>query len=187
MKIQCEKCGRQYEVEESYIGRDVECECGHKWQLPKNEAKHPQTEKAKTTVNDTKVFVGHAGAGKMKIQCEKCGRQYEVEESYTGRYVECECGHKWQLPKNEAKHPQFVRPGIAICIDMIGLVIIILGIIDFVLGIAICIDEGKNLLLPVLCIFVSIFVIISGVFIGGFGAALNYLAEIAYNTRKNKN
>ncbi|MBO4519891.1 MAG: hypothetical protein J5787_01655 [Alphaproteobacteria bacterium] len=36
MNIQCEKCGRQYEVEESYIGQDVECECGHKWQVTNN-------------------------------------------------------------------------------------------------------------------------------------------------------
>ena len=44
MKIQCEKCGRQYEVEESYIGQDVECECGHKWQI-QAEPPRPETKK----------------------------------------------------------------------------------------------------------------------------------------------
>ena len=40
----------------------------------------------------------------MKIQCEKCGQQYDVEESCIGREVECECGHKWQ-----ARSPEVIK------------------------------------------------------------------------------
>ena len=47
----------------------------------------------------------------MKIQCEKCGRQYEVEESYIGQNVECECGYKWQVmqPKKQPARKQIKR------------------------------------------------------------------------------
>ena len=85
MKIQCEKCGRQYEVEESYIGQDVECECGHKWQAE---------------IEDQKKYV-NAGIPKkitsddwLKLKkCPKCKQIYRVDfRRNTGCYFHCQCG-----------------------------------------------------------------------------------------------
>ena len=47
MKIQCAKCGREYEVEESFIGQTVECECGEKWEITAPTEPRPEPEKTK--------------------------------------------------------------------------------------------------------------------------------------------
>ena len=47
MKIQCAKCGREYEVEESFIGQNVECECGEKWEITAPTEPRPEPEKTK--------------------------------------------------------------------------------------------------------------------------------------------
>lgn len=142
----------------------------------------------------------------MKIQCEQCGREYEVEESANGEIVECECGYKWRLPEKEVKKPAvpkpptakeppragapqppeaeketFVAPKIVNWICGIGTVTATLGVCGFVLGIVItCLDGSKNLSFA----FLSIPAVVSGIFIIGFGTALEYLARIALNTRE---
>ena len=135
----------------------------------------------------------------MKIQCEQCGREYEVEESANGEIVECECGYKWRLPEKEVKKPAvpkpptakeppragapqqpeaeketFVAPKIVNWICGIGTVTATLGALGFVLGI---VDRH-----PIT--FLSIPAVVSGIFIIGFGTALEYLARIALNTRE---
>lgn len=40
----------------------------------------------------------------MKIQCEKCGREYEIEENFIGQKVQCECGYKWQIENQIASN-----------------------------------------------------------------------------------
>ena len=142
----------------------------------------------------------------MKIRCEQCGREYEVAELANGVIVECECGYKWRLPEKQVKKPSvsklpttkeplrtgppqlpeaeketFVAPKIVNWICGIGMVTAILGVFGFVSGIVItCIDGPRNLSFA----FLSIPVVISGIFIIGFGMALEYLARIALNTRE---
>ena len=69
MKIHCPACNAEYEVEESAVGRRVQCECGHKWEI------QPE---------------------KMKTQCPKCKIIFETEEKAVGQWVKCpECGGEW--------------------------------------------------------------------------------------------
>jgi DNA-directed RNA polymerase subunit RPC12/RpoP len=36
MIVYCPQCGEKYDIEETLIGRKVECECGHKWIVSDN-------------------------------------------------------------------------------------------------------------------------------------------------------
>lgn len=37
----------------------------------------------------------------MKIQCPKCSREYDLDDSFIGRKVKCDCGEKWYLPPQD--------------------------------------------------------------------------------------
>lgn len=42
MNVFCPKCGQEYEIEESFIGQNVECQkCGEKWTISKPDAPKP--------------------------------------------------------------------------------------------------------------------------------------------------
>jgi len=117
----------------------------------------------------------------MNIKCAKCGQSYEVGAECFGKTVECQCGAKISVPKPTTATEKFVAPKIAKWIYEAGKVLVAAGIVFTIFGIVgVCADGAKKLIYPVVFIGGAIF----GVFVMGCGKALEYLAEIAFNTRK---
>ena len=118
----------------------------------------------------------------MNIKCAKCGQIYEVGSECFGKTVECQCGAKISVPKLKIGAPeQFVVPKIAKWFYEIGKLVVALGIVMTVFAIiGVCADGAKKLVyLPL-----TASAIIPGVLMMGGGKALEYLAEIAFNTRR---
>ena len=147
----------------------------------------------------------------MNIRCEKCGQVYEVGPEYAGQRVECQCGAKMIVPAKKADREMDVKfkiggqtyrpddieravrkskngtaeafrvPKIAKWIYGTGQIMVAAGIVFTIFGIiAVCADGARKLFYPI----TFIAVMLSGIFVMGTGKALEYLAEIAYNTRQ---
>ena len=147
----------------------------------------------------------------MNIKCKKCGLVYDLGPEYGGKKVQCQCGAEMIVPeiktpsslnvkfKNDGRsYPPraseksvsktvdgnadvFTVPKIAKWTYEIGKVVVALGIVFTIFGIiGVCADGAKNFPVLVTILVGTIF----GVLLMGFGKALDYLAEIAFNTRK---
>lgn len=115
----------------------------------------------------------------MNVRCEKCGQTYDADPELAEKTVQCQCGENIFVP--EIKKEPFVVPKAAKWIYEIGKVIVALGIIFTIFGIiAVCADGAQKLFYPIICAIGTI----GGVFMMGTGKTLEYLAEIAFNTRK---
>ena len=114
----------------------------------------------------------------MIIKCDKCGRNYEVGKGCVDETIECQCGAKIVVSLPE----EFAVPAIAKWIYGIGQVIVAFGF-----GFTACfvvrgLYESKGWFYTAV---LSGSVSLGGLIIMGFGKALEYLAEIAFNTRTN--
>jgi len=57
MKIHCPACNAEYEVEESAVGRRVQCECGHKWEIQPDTQKTNEIQVISAIWNSTREII----------------------------------------------------------------------------------------------------------------------------------
>ena len=98
MKTQCPQCGSEYDVDDSFIGQKVECECGCKWQIQQS-LKSPPRKQVKRKIEPGCVFgifillavlfwAGYSGYSKYVYRDTPENRSFEYkimnEEKSTG-------------------------------------------------------------------------------------------------------
>jgi hypothetical protein len=81
ISLQCEQCGKQYQLSDNLAGKRIKCkECGNAINVP-----------------------GAAGAanaaGPIAVACGSCGKQFQVKAELAGKRVKCQqCGTAVQVP-----------------------------------------------------------------------------------------
>ena len=130
----------------------------------------------------------------MSIKCDNCDRDHEVGDKCAEETIDVQCDSKGVVPQPkkavetiwidwDTEQTGFVVPTIANLIYKIGMVVVILSIIAaccFAIGAAFI----SSVSLRIWAVVVVFLMMVAGLLTMGFGKALEYLAEIAFNTRK---